>query len=252
MTKRIKISGFLISAALGFAGAYLLIGLQSVGPQTIAQQQDDESAKFVVTQNPVAANANTIATIDLAKMDSATVGLKNVNVEKTVAQILAQKGRFNRLAMAYPVVLKASGEQLAAFINALEDQSGNPDSHVVSRLFYLRYLNLDTKKAMETYWANNSFEGQYMRMGLFNMLMKTLCALYNEWALHDMQAVLYNIEQAFPQKRNDRDMILYRLVMDPHFSQDITLLAYVETNPDLKRMLAYSSPKTKDESFDQA
>jgi hypothetical protein len=252
MTKSMNIAGYLLSAALGFGGAYLLIGQQNpqgeglptIQPQANAQQKANESAKLVVTQNPV---EDPVFSTEVNKVDG-----RNIDVKKTVDIILAQKGRFNRLAMAYPVTLKASGEQLAAFINALEDQSGNPDSQAVSRLFYLRYLNLDSKKAIQMYWANNVFEGQNLRMGLFDMKLQTLFALYHEWALNDMQAVLNDIEQSIHNKRNGRDMILYRLMMDPHFSQDMTLMAYVETQPELKRMLAYSNPKAKDESFDQA
>ncbi len=255
MTKRIQITGYLISAALGFAAAYLLIGQQNrqgeslptLQPQTNALQKTSE---FRV--NSVKADTNSSVTVDSQITELANVGLKNVDVEKMVSQILAQKGRFNRLAMAYPIALAATTKQLVAFINALEGQSGNPDSQVVIRLFYQRYLRLDTNKAMQLYWANNSFDGQNLRMGQFDMKLQTLFALYHEWALSDMQAVLVDIEQSIPNKRNELDMFLYRLVTDAHFSQDITLLAYIQSNPELKRMLAYNNPKAKDESFEQA
>jgi hypothetical protein len=90
-----------------------------------------------------------------------------------------------------------------------------------------------------------------MRMGLFDMKLQTLFALYYEWALNDMQAVLNDIGQSISNNGYCRYSVLCQLVVDPHSSQDITLMAYVDTRPDLKRMLAFTSPKAKDESFEQ-
>lgn len=240
MTKTQKLKIITASAAL-FAGGIIVGTL--VGQSEPGQQQSSEVAAFSSAQADL--HWHVVPDDSKAATTPGSNTITELDVNATIASIVAQSTQFLQFAAAYPVAIRANEQQLQQLIETLLSlEQSDPDSIGIARVFYIRYINLNADAAIKHFWANMPETSPQYRRVMFN--------IYHEWAWVDMAGALVDITDNV-QAKHQEDLIAF-LLRDDHFTSNEALAELAANFSERTRaeaMLANASRQSNEVAFDQ-
>jgi hypothetical protein len=214
--------------------AGITIGM-SIDSEPSANQPKSQNAEDSVV---VLASDNTVSKPVIPRVEQneqLPLGAKS-----KIDSLIVHENVLKRISGAVELAATASEMNILVLLDTLVVVGDDPNNMSISRIFYLRYLNLNPLAAVTHFNEKFAEPTKGQKSVMYDM--------YHEWAWIDMYETLNYVTITAPEK--DRQWIIHYLLDDPHFVNDKTLLEVANSFSDSTRTMALKA-LYKDETPEQ-